>query len=89
MKINPNPCKTCPFVTPNIVRPDKMLEIYGYLLEGVNHLCHKDRSNKTVCRGGRNFQLQAFCAMGLVENPTDASLRTAMTKVNVKPEEHI
>jgi len=89
MKIHPNPCKTCPFTTPNIIRPEKMTEICQYLVEGVNHLCHNDRTNKTVCRGGRNFQLQIWAAMRLIESPTDASLKTAMIKVNVKPEEHI
>jgi len=53
-----------------------MAEICQYLVEGVNHLCHNDRTNVTVCRGRRNFQMQTWAAMGLIESATDESLNS-------------
>ncbi len=59
----------------------------GFLLS-VNQLCHGD-ADKTICRGGRNFQLQCWAEIGIIATPTDESLRKAMRSVGVEPKGHI
>jgi len=89
-KVRKNPCKTCPFIEGGYeLEPERLSDIYGYLLGGSNHLCHSDDTNETVCRGGRNWQLQAFCSRGIIAEPTDAALAAAMRAAGVKPGPHI
>lgn len=85
-------CRTCVF------RPEsqggihlaagRRAEIEAYLLAGKNQLCHYD-DNKTICRGGRLFQLKMWHRAGIIGQPTDAALRRAMKLAGVKPAEHI
>ena len=92
MKLRKNQCHNCPF------RPypkglalscEKMLEIYSYLLSGTNHLCHNDRTNKTICAGGRRWQLEIWHSTGIISAPTNKALARAMKKAGVKPAKHI
>jgi hypothetical protein len=83
-------CATCPFREGGFdLGSEKMAEIYGYLLQGVNHFCHSDRSNQTVCRGARSWQLSAYCSMGIISEPTDEALREAMRKMGIEPKGHV
>lgn len=92
MKVRRSKCATCVF------RPvedggceltdERREEIKQYLLSGTNQLCHHD-DNQTICRGGRNFQLQCWSRMGVIEEPTDAALRKAMEASGVQPGSHI
>lgn len=89
-KINNRPCKSCPFVKSGLdLHPEKMAEIMSYLIEGVNHLCHSDYSSETVCRGGRNWQLNIFYRLGVIEQPTDECLAQSMIDVGIAPKSHI
>ena len=63
-------------------------EIQCNLLRGINQLCHHD-DDKTVCRGGRDFQLQMFHRLGVIKEPTDEALRAAMIKAGIEPAKHI
>jgi len=66
-----------------------MASVYGYLLEGQNHLCHSDRSNETVCLGGRKVTLETWYLMGKISAPTNEALAEAMRAAGVEPKEHI
>jgi len=82
MKLNQKSCRTCPFREGGLeLGAYRMGEIQLYLVKGTNHMCHSDRSDKTICRGGRNYQLVIWHRMGMIENPTDNSLDEAMKGV--------
>jgi len=66
-----------------------MTEIQAYLLNGTNHLCHSDQSNRTVCVGGRNYQLEIWHRMGMISAPTNEALREAMKSAGQSPKGHI
>jgi hypothetical protein len=89
-KIRSLPCSSCPFQPGGLdLGEDKMTEIKAYLAAGQNHLCHSDGTNKTVCRGGRRFQLQVFHARGWIAEPTDEALREAMKALGIDPKTHV
>lgn len=82
-KVRSSPCKSCPFKSNKLqLSPERMLEIYSYLFQGFNHSCHSDRTNSTVCFGGREVQLRFFTAMGWIEEPTNEALARAMVGKN-------
>lgn len=86
----PEPCSQCPFTPTGIdLGEAKMAEIKAYLARGQNHLCHKDGTHQTVCRGGRNYQLGVFHARGWIREPTDAALAEAMLALGISPKGHI
>jgi len=89
-KARQTPCDECPFTAGGVkLLPDTMAEITDYLAKGQNHLCHKDQSNHTVCRGGRDFQLRLWCSLGIIQEPTDEALREAMRKMGIEPAKHV
>lgn len=89
-KINSRMCKSCPFRDGGLhLSPEKMTEIYLYLIEGVNHFCHSDRTNNTICRGGRNYQIEIWARIGRISAPTDEALAEAMRKAGIEPKGHI
>lgn len=90
MKLPDSQCHNCPFLPDGLwLPPEKLAEIYEYLTNGMNHLCHGDRTNNTVCVGGRNWQLEMWCNMGWIDAPTNEALALAMRKTGVEPKEHI
>ena len=54
-----------------IITPERQAEIKAYLIKGTNHICH---TTNRICRGARNFQLQIFYRLGLIEEETDEAL---------------
>lgn len=92
MRVRRSKCATCVFRDEQdggiCLTPERREEIAVYLLSGANQLCHHD-DNKTICRGGRLFELQCWARMGLIEAPTDAALRKAMKVSGVKPRSHV
>lgn len=90
MKLAKQQCKSCPFLPNGLPLPPKeMAEIYSYLFEGINHLCHSDRSDKTICLGGRNWALETWHSIGVINAPTNEALAEAMRAHGVEPKEHI
>lgn len=91
MKLQNNQCKTCPFRESGGVdlRPERMAEIQSYLLNGTNHMCHSDRSNESVCYGGRQWQLEMWYRLGIITSPTNEALCEAVRKVGIEPGAHI
>lgn len=91
-KINDQQCATCPFREDGEgydLGHERLAEICLYLTKGENHFCHSDRSNRTICRGGRDYQLNLFHRMGVIDAPTDEALRAAMKESGLDPQEHI
>lgn len=85
-------CANCPFRDDgNSLKliSDIMANIQIYLIEGQNHLCHNDRSNNTICYGGREYQLTIWYRMGLIAAPTNEALAKKMIADGIEPEEHI
>lgn len=90
MKLRAKQCKTCPFKRGGVeLRPSAMAEIFQYLGEGANHLCHQNRSNTTICLGGRTWQLELWHKRGWITEPTNEALFEEMQRLGVEPEEHI
>lgn len=91
-RVRRSKCKTCVFRPEKDggveLSPERRIEIQEYLLKGVNQLCHHD-NNETICRGGREFQLQCWHRMGILKEPTDAALREAMGEQGIEPGGHI
>lgn len=85
-------CETCVFRPVEHggidLTPRRRAEIEAYLLQGHNQLCHHD-DNTTICRGSRNFQLQLWHRLGIINAPTDQALREAMRAAGVEPKGHI
>ena len=89
-KVNQSQCSTCPFLRTGLqLDPDKMVEIYSYLSEGQNHFCHSDETNHTVCRGGRDYQLNLWYRLGIIAAPTDQALSEAMAQRGLAVGSHI
>ena len=89
MKLQKKHCATCPFIHTDILPAKKIAEIHTYLLSGTNHLCNSDRTNRTICLGGRKFQLESWHRLGIISEPTAEALAIAMRDAGVKPEKHI
>lgn len=83
-------CSTCVFKAECDggieLTPNRHGEIHDNLLRGVNQLCHGD-DDKTICRGGRDFQLQCWSRLGIIAAPTDEALTEAMIAMGVTPRE--
>lgn len=81
-------CSTCPFRTDKRGRhPDPKLvsSIMQRAMSQGSHLCHHPRSSNKqtethLCRGARDFQLQVFHRLGLLEAPTDAAWQKQLEK---------
>lgn len=69
MRVNKKRCKSCPFNEGGCV--SVRLKVEERVLTDASQLCH-GTDNKTLCRGARDFQLQAFHRIGILEEPTDA-----------------
>lgn len=83
-------CRSCPFGNePIALTADRLQAIQTYLIQGTNHFCHSDPDNKTICRGGRNFQLNIWHRLGMIAEPTDEALHAAMAAAGVQPKVHL
>jgi len=87
-------CGTCPFRpgSPYAYLADGLAE------SALNHssrICHSTGQDNAInrrtglpahlCRGARDVQLQAFCALGVIEAPTDEAWNQARVKVGMEP----
>ena len=90
-KINKTPCHTCPFAgrQPLNLEQSTRQNIVENVIRGINHLCHSDKSNKVVCRGGRDIYLRVAWMQGSISTPTDEALEAAMISEGIVPGSHI
>lgn len=92
LKCRKSMCPTCVFRDEKDggieLSSERREEIKAYLVSGTNQICHHD-NNKSICRGGRNFQLQMWSRMKIIREPTDEALRDAMNQHGVKPGRHV
>ncbi len=89
MRLQNKHCATCPFVNSDMLPATEMAKIHSYLVSGTNHLCNSDRTNRTICLGGRNYQLDIWYQMGVISQPSNEALEIAMRDAGVEPEGHI
>ncbi len=90
MKLPTQQCGSCPFLSNGLpLSAFRMSQIYGYLLQGTNHLCHSDRSNNTICLGGRNWTLDKWYQIGLIKQPTNQALLEEMRLHGIEAADHI
>ena len=90
--VQPRQCHTCIF-RPNsqMLRSQRLGEIQAYLMQGNTHLCHSPDLaepgstgiNTHACRGGRDWQIQIWHRLGLIDEPTDAALDLAMRAAGI------
>ncbi len=89
-KLRKNQCVNCPFGNnPIDLSEERRDEIESYLKDGMNHFCHADTRNKTICFGGRLFQLSEWARLGKIPAPTHKALAQEMLKSGVVPAKHI
>jgi hypothetical protein len=74
-------CKTCPF------RAGGDLELQGQVISRLletNQICHAPRLVKKrethLCRGARDWQLQVFFRLGVLEEESDAAWAAAQAR---------
>lgn len=80
-KLMSTQCKSCPFQIGGLdLGTDKMSEIMEYLIRGINHMCHSDKTNHTICRGGRDYQLEIWHRLSIIKEATDNALYDAMAE---------
>ena len=84
-------CGTCIFRTDGHaldLAEGRLDAIRAYLTRAVPHQCHHAELNgqaaaPILCRGGRDYQLQAWHQMGYLAEPTDAALETFLVAIGV------
>lgn len=76
-------CATCVFKSEREggvhLAPERNAEIRAQVLKGYNQLCHHDK-DKTICRGGRDFQITLWYRLGILDAPTTEALEEAQRK---------
>lgn len=94
MPVRKTMCSTCPFRA-NAKPKHRMVR--GVLMERVlstsSHICHQTGSKNAfhhrtgkqsaLCRGARNFQLQAFASIGFISAPTDEAWNDKCREMNL------
>lgn len=85
LPVMPEKCKSCIFRTDGNeapINPHRLDEIRAYLMRGTVHICHTPQlagsEQEYACRGGRDFQLELFAAIGIIPEPTDEALAATM-----------
>lgn len=84
LRLRKDQCNNCPFLKDSPLHDQRLLtRIYRYLIDGTNHVCHA--TNRHVCRGGRDFQLNLFHQIGHISEPTDQALLEVMRSRGIEP----
>lgn len=75
-------CKTCPFREGSIFNKDSNLvaKLCKRVIQTANHICHTDDTK--ICRGGRDYQLDIFTRLGVIDAPTDAAWAAKLEEVS-------
>jgi len=88
-RLRPAPCGNCPFRRDGKGVKVQMAQYYQNLIDFGNHICHSDDTRKTICRGGREWQLNFLHSVAVIEAPTHKELISVMRASGVEPEAHI
>ena len=77
-EVMPKKCKSCPFNTDKNGRhpcPRLVSEIQRRILTEASQICHHpviySQPETHLCRGARDFQLEMFYRLGVIDAPTD------------------
>ena len=83
-------CSTCPLNKDENGRdqsPQIAAKVKNQCLTEASQICHHPRlhgkAESHLCRGARDFQLQIFHRLGILEEPTDESWEKAYSKRHV------
>ncbi len=88
MRLRKTQCNNCPFLPDGVkLGQRKMEEICRYLVAGENHICHY--TSDSVCKGGRDFQLNLWFELGMITSPTNEALANEMESLGIEPKQHI
>lgn len=90
--VMPAQCATCVFRTDGNaidLKPGRVEQIKAYLINGTSHICHagghvrgsRGKGPRLACRGGRDWQLQIWHGMGILDAPTDEALEAKYREV--------
>ena len=83
-------CVTCPFREDGYkISVGELDRIHAMLIEAGHHLCHSDETNRTICRGAREWQLEIWYRMQLIKAPTHEALIEKLNSLGVQPDDHI
>ncbi|MGH8001983.1 MAG: hypothetical protein ACREPR_21780 [Brasilonema sp.] len=81
-------CKTCPFHTDEHGRhldPHLVSIIQADIISKASQLCHHPRligeKETHICRGARDFQIEIFYRLGVLETPTQEAWDKALNTV--------
>ena len=84
-------CATCPFRTDERGRyPDPRLisRIQQQCLNDASQICHhpelEGKPQTHLCRGARDFQLDIFHRLGVIDAPTDAAWQEKQRSLTLK-----
>lgn len=80
MKVNASRCHTCPFNDGGCL--DVRHKVEERCLTEASQLCH-GTGNRTLCRGARDFQIQVFHRLGVLESPTEECWDETAAKLGV------
>lgn len=81
MPVNKKRCATCPFNDDGDKRIRGRVEIQ--VRTTASQICH--HTDKTRCKGARDFQLQTFHRLDLIEEPTEAAWNKELIKLGIEP----
>ena len=77
--VNKVKCKTCPFNETSdgkYYNPDLVAKLMLTIISEKNHICHT--TSTTICRGSRDYQLEIYYRLGVLEAPTDKAWKKAL-----------
>ena len=81
MIVNKSRCKTCMFNEGGCLRTRASVE--KRVLTQASQICH--HTDKTLCKGARDFQIQIFHRLGILSEPTQEAWDETMKTMQNKP----
>jgi hypothetical protein len=88
-------CSTCPFLIDENGRhqnPELVSRIQKTCISEASQICHhpalEGKPQTHLCRGARNYQLQIFYKLGVLDAPTDESWGKTWNRFNGGFDEH-
>jgi hypothetical protein len=84
--VQPQKCKHCPWRSDGVLSdaPIDMDRLKLMVLTSSNHLCHAPalvgKVEDRICRGSRDYQIEFYHALGVLDEPTDDAWARALDK---------
>ncbi len=85
--VMPAKCKTCPFRVNDEGRhpcPELVSQIQAQVITEASQICHHPsvygKEQTHICRGARDYQLEIFYRLGMIDSPTDEAWKQQSLK---------